>query len=613
MSCYKFIRPAWIKQVLTLRCVKHFQHYSISEFRINIFVHMKLSISIFILVIISITTQKTFAQTDSLPEFGAPLPIPMYLAGNFAELRGGHFHGGIDIKTNQVEGIPVLAAQDGYVSRVKISLGGYGNALYITHPNGYTTAYGHLQRFNDEINQFVMEQQYARKKFTVERFFNATQIPVKKGDTIALSGNSGGSGGPHLHFEIRKTAGSIPQNPLLFGFDIKDNIAPTIKNIGIYPMNDTSFINGQNTPLILPTVKKGETYVISSRTKLKARGVIGFGIETTDKLNGSNNVCGVYNISLFADSQQIYSHQMDEVRFENSRFIQTHVDFYEAKKNKRKVQKSFVTTYNKLRIYKNLKNKGLVYFSKYGHNLNYIIHDVYQNKATLDFKVDFDSNYYTLVHPLDTFTLFTYKQNGQYASDELKVNIPKYSLYENLKFKTASTDTLNMGVSKVHYVQNLYTPLQKKMTVTIKTKDVQQAEGNKFFAVSLNEDLKTISPEGGLYQNGWVSFKTRSMGPYTILEDTIAPTITPVNFSSKSKNIKALNQLILKVEDHMSGVKNYTAYLDGEWHLLAYDYKTNLVWINLDHHLPTPGKHLLEVKIGDSVNNFKTFSFNFIW
>ena len=574
---------------------------------------MKFFKSIFLLVILAVTALHSFAQDGSLPQFGAPLPIPMNLAGNFAELRSGHFHGGIDIKTNQVEGIPVLAAEDGFISRVKISLGGYGNCLYITHANGYSTTYGHLQRFNDEINDFVLNQQYAQEKFTIEQFFLPYQIPVKKGDTIALSGNSGGSGGPHLHFEIRKTKGSIPQNPLLFGFDIKDNIAPILKNIGIYPMNDTSFINGQNNPLMLPLVKRGSSYVVSPAKKLKARGVLGFGIEAIDKLNGSNNICGVYNVSLFADSNLIYRHQMDEVRFENTRFIQTHVDFYEWKKNKRKIQKSHLTTYNNLRIYKDVKNKGLVYFSKYGHQMDYSVMDVSGNPSFVQLNIAYDSSSYPTPLNTDSFTLFVYQQNGTFATDELKVAIPSYSLYEDLKFSTRQSDTLPQGVSKVHYVQDLYTPLQKKMTVSIKTDSVLQEKGNKFFAVSLNKKLKTIAPEGGNYENGWVTFRTRSMGPYTILEDTVPPVIEPVNFSTTTPQIRTKKQLILKAEDALSGVKTFNAYIDGKWHLLEYDYKTNLVWINLDHRLPAEGEHTLEIKIGDSVNNYKTFSFNFIW
>ena len=574
---------------------------------------MNTSIHIIITGLIILCPWLASGQTDSLPEFSAPLPIPLYLAGNFAELRGGHFHGGIDIKTQQVEGIPVLAAADGYISRVKISLGGYGNALYITHPNGYTTAYGHLQQFNTEITKFVQQAQYQDQKFTIERFLLPNQIAVKKGDTIALSGNSGGSGGPHLHFEIRKTKGSIAQNPLKFGFDIKDNIPPTLKNIGFYPMNDTSSINGQNEPLILPLRKKGNTFYIYPSTPLKARGVIGVGIEAIDKLNGSHNICGVYTISLFADSNTIYTHQMDEIRFENTRFIQTHVDFYEAKKNKRKIQKSYLTSYNNLRIYRDVKNKGLIYFSKFGHDIDYHISDVHGNSSTLHTAISYDSIPFLIENKLDSFTLFKFNTPNMHNQSDLKVTIPKYSLYEDLKFVTSSTDTITSGVAKVHFIQNLYTPLQKKMTISIKTDSVPLNKGVKFYAVSLTNDFDVISPEGGSYSKGWLTFKTRSMGPYTVLEDTIPPTIRPVNFSTTSKTINQLDKLVFKVDDKHSGVKSFNAFIDGKWHLLEYDYKTNRAWINLDHRLPEKGTHLLEIKVGDAVNNFKTFSFNFIW
>ncbi|MGB0805648.1 MAG: M23 family metallopeptidase [Salibacteraceae bacterium] len=558
------------------------------------------------------------AQSQSEFDFSSPLNIPLYLAGNFGEIRGGHFHAGIDIKTQQKEGFPVLAAADGYVSRVKISLGGYGNAIYITHKDGYTTAYGHLQKFNSEINSYILETQYAEQKFTVERFFNSTQIPVKKGDTIATSGNTGGSGGPHLHFEIRKNG--IPQNPLKFGFDIKDNIPPTIKNIGLYPLNDTSFVNGNNQPLMVPVKKMGNAFVISKSNPLKARGVIGIGVEAIDKLNGSNNRCGVYNVSLFADSNKIYSHQMDQISFGNTRFIQTHVDFYETKKNKRRIQKSYLNSYNKLKIYEDVKNKGFLFFSKYGHELHYDISDVYGNTSNLDFKIDFDTSIYDLesawfgIEDKSIFEYypFPYDSNNYYESAELKVTIPKFSLYEDLKFTTKSTDTLKNGVSKVHYIQDLYTALQKRMTVSILC-DTNNSLGSKYYAVSLNKDLKMIAPEGGKYKDGWVTFKTRSMGPYTILIDTIAPTIRPINFSKTNSKIKSLSQLILKAADASSGVKTYNAYIDGEWVLLEYDYKTDLIWIDIEHLELTKGEHTLEVKIGDSVNNFKTFSFNFIW
>ena len=579
-------------------------------FRINIFVVMRLIKLTIFLGIFTSFGNSSIAQTGSNLTFSSPLNIPLFLAGNFGEIRGGHFHAGIDIKTQQVEGHVVLAAADGYISRVKISLGGYGNALYITHTNGYTTAYGHLQKFNEEITSYITKEQYKDKKFTIERFLPKNKISVKKGDTIAISGNSGGSGGPHLHFEIRKNG--IPQNPLLYGFDIKDDIAPIIKHIGIYPMNDTSFINGKNTPLILPIKNIGTHYKIASSSKIKGKGVLGFGIETIDKLNGATNRCGVYSISLQADNHVIYSHQMDEISFDVTRFIQTHVDFYEAKKNKRRIQKSYLTSYNKLKIYKDVSNKGLVYFSKFGHHLNYSVTDVYGNNSQISFNVEYDSTKYSSETKPYSFTLFKYNVDNQLKSDGLNIFIPKFSLYENLKFTTSLADSLPNAVAPVYYIQDLYTPLQKKMTVSIRTKK-DSVLSSKYFAVSLNKKLKVISPEGGKYDNGWVTFKTRSMGPYTILVDTIPPTIKSINFNSNTLNFSQLNQLTFKIKDQSSGVKFYNAYIDGEWVLLEYDYKTNLAWINLNHHTPTKGEHLLELKIGDSVNNFNSYSFKFIW
>lgn len=553
------------------------------------------------------------AQQDTNLQFGAPLGIPLLLAGNFGEIRPGHFHAGIDIKTQQVEGLPVLAAEDGFVSRIKISLGGYGNALYITHPNGYTTVYGHLKEYNESISALIRQKQYAQKKFTVELYFTPNQLPVVKGDTVALSGNSGGSGGPHLHFEIRKTEGSIPQNPLKFGFDIKDNIPPILKNLAMYPLNDTSLVNGKNEVAFFPITKYNGKYVLKNNPNLSARGVIGFGLEAIDKLNGASNRCGVYNITLKADSTTIYEHQMDEIGFDVTRFINTHVDFYETKKNKRRIQKSYLTTYNRLKIYKNVQNSGKVYFSKYGHDLHYSVIDAYNNHSSLNFQVDVDTVSASLMPELDDLPMVLYNEEFVYQADQIEITIPAYSFYGNLILIHDTGDTLTHAVSPVHYIQNLYTPLQKYINVSIKTPVVPKSNGNKFIAVSLTEKLTLLSPEGGTYDNGWVTFKTRSLGPYTVMQDTINPTITPINFKASQKNINTLNQLTLQAKDNLSGISTYNAYLDENWVLLEFDAKTGLLWIDLAHLDIEKGDHQLKITVGDAVNNFKGFSFNFIW
>lgn len=559
-------------------------------------------------------TSIVFSQSDTSNYFGAPLTIPMYLAGNFGEIRSGHFHAGIDIKTQQVEGMPVIAAADGFVSRIKISLGGYGKALYITHPNGYTTAYGHLQKFNDEINSVVLAKQYAEKSFTTELYLTANRIEVKKGDTIALSGNTGGSGGPHLHFEIRKTAGSVPQNPLKFGFDIKDNIAPIIKNIAIYPLNDTSSINGKREVLVIPTKKYGSKYILTHKGPLKAQGVIGFGIEAIDKLNGAGNRCGAYNITLQTDSQTIYSHQMDEIGFDVTRFINTHVDFYQWKKKKKRVQKSYLNSYNKLKIYRDVKNKGMVYFSKYGHQLHYDVYDVYGNSTSIDFNVSVDTAIYNHPQPVTpTGVYFNFKSANHFENEAIKIDFPAYSFYENIYFDYKKEDSLPNGYSNVHRIQNLYSPLQKYMTVSINAQQLDSAIQNKVYAVSLNKDLKVISPEGGGLKDGWIVFRTRSLGPYTLLVDTVPPTIKPLNFKTSAPNIDHAKNLTFIAKDSDSGVAQYTAQIDGEWCLMELDSKTGVLSVDLQNFKLNQGPHTLSLKIGDSLNNFKTFTFDFIW
>jgi hypothetical protein len=506
-----------------------------------------------------------------------------------------------------------LAAEDGYVSRVKISLGGYGNALYITHPNGYTTVYGHLQKFNEVITSHVLTEQYAKKMFTVELYFTPDQIPVKRGEVVALSGNTGGSGGPHLHFEIRTTKNLVPQNPLKFGFDIQDDIKPIIKNLAIYPMNDTSIVNGKPEMSIFPVVKSGNSYVLSNSPQISARGVIGFGVEAIDNLNGSSNRCGVYSISLQADTTEIYSHQMDEIGFDETRFIQTHVDFYQTSKYKRRIQKSYLTSYNKLKIYHNVQNKGLVYFSKFGHDLKYTIKDVYGNESNLNFSVLLDTVSTTPEITYDSLPFIAYDQPYTFENSDIRIHFPAFCLYDNLHFSYRKGDTLKNGIAPIHHIQDLYTALEKYITISIRADGVPTQLENKLYAVSLNSKNEMISPEGGSFENGWVTFSTRSLGPYTILVDENPPTIEPVNFKTSEPQISHLSKLELRGTDVGSGIKTYNAFVNGRWTLLEFDKKSGSLWIDFSKFQPDKGNHQLVVQLGDAVNNIKTFSFDFIW
>jgi hypothetical protein len=315
-----------------------------------------------------------------------------------------------------VEGLPIYAAADGYISRIKIGLYGYGKALYVTHPNGYTTVYAHLQKFSPEIEAYTKKAQYYSKAYIVELFPNSDVIPVKKGDVIAVSGNTGGSGGPHLHFEIRETKTEVPLNPLHFGFDVKDNIKPTLKTLSIYPLNDTSLVNGKNEALHLSLRGQYGNYNIPGPLEIKARGVIGFGIEAQDFANGSHNRIGVYSIELFVDGEKHYSHYLDNVPFHLTRYINSHIDFAETSTNKRRIQKSFLDPGNQLNIYKDVKYNGKVFLSNFGHELNYVVKDAYGNESTLKFTVDFDSTSSSSSR-IEDGEYFAYQKENLYSAE----------------------------------------------------------------------------------------------------------------------------------------------------------------------------------------------------
>lgn len=568
-----------------------------------------------ILVTVLFMSLSGFGQNQAefpINYFDAPLDIPLYLAGNFGEIRSNHFHAGIDLKTQQIEGLKVNAAAKGYVSRIKVSLYGYGKAIYIAHPNGYTTVYAHLKSFNEEIEKYIRQRQYNQKSFEVDVYPKPSELKIDRGEVIALSGNTGGSGGPHLHFEIRKTDNQVPVNPLLFNFDIKDNIHPIIKTVSIYPLNDTSLVNGKTEPLHIAVRGRNGKYHLPGPLNLTARGVIGFGVETIDKTNGSHNRCGAYSVSLIADSDTIYNHKMTAIPFALSRYINCHIDYEQTHKNKRRVQKSFIEPNNKLTIYNDVKINGKVFFSEYDHELTYTVDDAYGNNSQIQFSVKVDTSSPS-VKKKHKGLEFLYYEDNIYESENAKIEIPAYSLYKNLYFQHKAEESRNGMYTAIHHIADLYTPLQDYIDVYLKTEDFPTGKGNKLYAVSLDENYEVMSPEGGgLTSGSWFHFKTRSLGPYTVMIDEEKPGI--VNLSGSDRKIGKNETIKFKIEDEGSGINTFNGYVDGEWILMEYDRKTNEFWLQADEEKISPGKHELKVIVTDKVgnrNSLKT-SFTFI-
>ncbi|MAY83635.1 MAG: peptidase M23 [Flavobacteriales bacterium] len=551
---------------------------------------------------------------DKYPQdyFRSPLDIPLYLSGNFAELRSNHFHAGLDIKTQGFEGQKIYAVADGYISRIKVSPYGYGKAIYVTHPNGYTSVYGHLQKYSDKIAELVKEKQYESERFDVHIFPSPFSIPVKKGEIIAYSGNSGGSAGPHLHFEIRETASEHPVNPLFFGFDIKDDIPPQIYKIAIYPLDDESYINGANKMKYFQAKGSYGKYKIDYPYPILLQGTFGFGIMAVDRMNSTHNKYGLHNLQLYFDEEKVYEQEINEFAFHEGRYINSHVDYaFYALKGLR-FQKNFVDPGNRLRIYKSLVNEGkIVINDEQEHTLKYIASDLYGNEATIEFTIE-GKKYPAIPKSSDLSSakikFLAHDRSHSFIEDEVLVRIPKGLLYDDIYFEYRKEEGTDKTISPIYWLHNRFTPLHSYMTVAIRKEGLPSELKSKALIVSTTNGRNWYA-EGGSWKGDQLSVRTRSFGGYAIAIDSTAPSITPVNIYPGA-NMNKKWSIQFKIDDDLSGIGSYRAEVDGKWILMDYDAKNRLITHYFDGRIGS-GEHELVLKVKDERGNLSTYTAKF--
>ncbi|WOD44022.1 M23 family metallopeptidase [Hwangdonia lutea] len=529
--------------------------------------------------------------------FRSPLDIPLILSGTFAELRSNHFHSGLDIKTQQRIGLNVYASAGGFVSRIKVSHYGYGKALYITHPNGYTTVYAHLHKFSPDIEAYVKKHQYEKESFQIELFPSADELKIEKGQIVALSGNTGGSGGPHLHYEIRDKT-ERPINPMLFGIDIRDSINPLIYSIYAYPMDENSFINQSNskTKLRLIPIESGD-YVVES---IEAIGNIGFGIETIDRQNLAANKNGVYNIQTFVNGSKIFELDFSRFSFSETKHLNRLIDYEHYKTQKSRVQKLFNQN-NPLSLYKDVLNDGVL-------SIKDSTHSVYKIKVG-----DFKSN--------NTWATINIKgQKLDSVKGETKKITPYYiSANEatNLKKGKVSVDFF-----KDTFYEDFYLDFDVKNDTLILHEDIIPTK--KSFKVSYDVSAYSDKDKSKLYIAKLIGYKkfpaysstkktgnvlttySKTLGEFALATDTISPTITPINFK-KGQWLSNFRFLKIKIDDEISGISNYRATVNGKWILMEYDYKTKTLTHDFNDGMITETKNNLKLIVTDNVGNNSTF------
>ena len=588
-----------------------------------------------------------------------------YLAGTMGELRSTHFHGGIDVRTNNQIGLPVLASQKGYISRVVSATSGYGNAVYITHPDGNTTLYGHLDKFKRSLDNYVRNEKYKRRVSEINLYFKPTQFPVNRGDTIGLSGNTGSSGGPHLHFEIRDKNNDV-LNPLSFGFtEIKDNLAPTAQKVALKTLDINSRINGAFGRFEFYLEKVGNKYVLPH--PILAKGNIGVEILAFDRLDDSRFRCGINYIEMQVDSQLVFSQTINKVNLNETRGILALMDYRAFKLTGNTFNKLFIDDGNLLPFYGNY-GSGKICVDDRNLSLKIILRDNQHNESnvmltlrpedtsakvigldpmTLPFEYEaHDNTLKVSVRPClkdsvksihvfekgtDTILPMSYGDihrnvylidlrntlpdsivtcagtiplnfkdripsgiDYRYYSDNAEVQFSKNSLYDTLFARIMYNYSADSA--ELFTISNSAVPLYRSAVITLKPGKKYASLDNA--AVYRKDNSNRYSYVGGKWMNDKIQFSTTELGTFSILQDTLPPSITKLSVTNTSARFR--------INDVMSGIASFEATMNGQWLLMTYDYKSGII---VSERLDT--KKLLqgdfELKVLDNAGNERIF------
>ena len=553
--------------------------------------------------IAALSVFQTFAQDSGEVVFRYPLDVPMSLSGNYGELRSNHFHGGIDFRVGGVVGAPIYAAAQGYISRITVTPSGYGNALYITHPNGYVTVYGHMHCFAEDIAEYVRARQYVYESFRQDITLSPDEFPVKKGMYIGKAGNTGSSGGPHLHFEIRDEENNTT-NAFGRGYlSIRDNLSPVFNSVLFYGLEN---VDGVPESYYIGIPKNG-TFALPEHSYIC--------IDAVDKQEGTNAKLAVNEYKVFLDDQLVYHFSLGEVPYSKDRDINSLIEYKQKAARGRSYVKSYVEPGNLLRDRIKHANNGVISLrDSLLHKVKVVVKDVHNNTASKVYTVkrdDFQFRGKIVKDTLQTWHSAAWFLPNLYRKDGFSLYIPQGALYNSISIAIDSLEQRVTPYAPVWSAGNGRTALRKGVTVTLKCNVPQDMEEKAFLAYSYGGGK--LGYAGGKYdsQKGEISANVLSLGNFTVAVDVTPPQIAP---GIANNSVVRGSSVVFRMRDELSGIKDYRVEIDGHWVLAEHDAKTRRVIVPLEHAKISKGKkHTLVMTVWDNCGNESSVKRVFTW
>ena len=535
--------------------------------------------------------------------FGSPLDIPLSIAGSFGELRANHFHTGIDFRTQQKEGFPVYATADGFISRINISTYGYGKCIYIDHPNGFTTVYAHLQSLAPEVHKLVCQTQYAQKSYVVELRPSADILPVKKGDLIGYSGNTGGSSGPHLHFEVRDTKTEYAINPFFFGYDekVKDTKMPVIDGLLAYPLGEKSNVNGSEKPVNIPLIlQKDGTYLAG---KVIASGKVGFALNAHDISDFNYGKNGIFKADIFVNGMPYYAFEFDSFSFDETKLVNCFIDYPRYKQTRQRYQKLFTGFLYPSNIIKMMKNHGILN-PEANLTLNYkvILHDFHGNTSIINVPVYHGNQPVTqFANEVKTPYFLKSQNDNSYAKEAVSVFFPENTFYDDfyLKFDVKNNELL---------LHEETIAVNNPFQITFDVSGIPPEEREKMFIANL--DGSKTEYNSTFKKDDFFLIKTKKLGKFFLGKDLVMPRIYNPNFK-EGDTLDVQDKLKISISDDLSGIKEYNAYLNGKWILMEYETKSNRLTHNFSDDIFESGRNDFKIEVKDNMGNIAAFESHF--